>query len=270
MLYVTKLGPITTGDGESNIYLAARDGLFLPPARGMDDGAALDGFLSSDPAEVRQCDEALALAGTSRGFLITPLPADLVEPVLVSALHMSFGLRAETDVNGDTLIEFAKAAAAFASAAPCCYWSSDEVIEAVVMGGTAYELAIMGANGESFGIALYPVRGSIARTSQLYAMGRFQEAKQIDFLSVSLEEEPAFAVRVFERMTGIACVPDPLKVRKGQSVPATEDDLLVLTAALNAVAKLSPARFNVMGRVRSGQMVVEIQVTAPDPCVSNE
>ena len=263
MLYVTKLGPITTGDGTGNVYLAVRDGFFLPPAKGTDDDTALDGFTSNDMSELRLCDESLAEAGVSRGFTIAPLPTELVEPVLISALQMSFGLRVSVDINGEIFIELTRASAAFANAAPWQWWSSDEPLEAVVMGGTTFELAIMGANGESFGIALYAASGSIARTSALYALGRFNEAKQIDFLSVSLEKDPDFGVRACQRLTGIDRIPDPLKVSKGQAVPASEDDILILTAALHAVAKLSPARLNAMGRASLGNDVVEVQVSAP-------
>lgn len=251
MIYVYKIGPVRLGDGAVNYYFAANDDELLGPVFGRDDVDALVAIREKGDGPYL-CAANLADAGRIAGFSVAPIPGDLMPPILTFSLLCAWGMSLDRWTNGDTIEVFAEAAAAFAAARPWERFTSDDPIAVTITGTNpaVYEACVMGAGGDSFGLMLYPVPGSIARVSELVASGREEEAKRTDFLSFSLEDEPAYAREAMEHAHGCGKVPQPMRVTGGRIVETDAADLLVLAAAMAAIIALTEGDIVGAGEVR--------------------
>jgi hypothetical protein len=103
----------------------------------------------------------------------------------------------------------------------------------------AREVSILGGGGEEFGVAIYDQPGSIQRVLIAMDAGRPEDGRQVDSLSVTLDEEPEWAVDALEDAFGLNRLPFPVRLRRGRPSAASTEELLQLAAVLDAVVKLT-------------------------------
>lgn len=128
-----------------------------------------------------------------------------------------------------------------------------------------FEASVMGNAGVEYGLALYYRRGDVVRLPRLLEAGRRAEATKIDTLVMALGEEPAFTAAALEDAIGLPRVPVPMRIEGGRTRPVTDEELLVLVAAVRAVAKLSPEMREATGEAAFDEMRTVARVRAPAP-----
>lgn len=237
MLYAFKLGPIHTGDGETTGFFAMTEDRALEPRFGRA-ATALREFAQLGAGAELRCEASLAKVGKPFGFVAASAPEWAAEPRALLAFGLALGGAAPAP-NGP-IVDFLDATAAFIRAAPWRYWDNGHVIDVCVTRdakSTAYEGCIMGAGGLEFGLALYPEKGSIARLNRIRSP---RDARKIESIAVTMDDEPAWAVAALEEAFGLDGVPVPIRLAKGRSGPARPDDLATLVIAMRAIAELRP------------------------------
>ncbi len=115
---------------------------------------------------------------------------------------------------------------------------SDVAIEVVVSGAVraSFEGAVLGAAGETYGLALYPRTGSVAKVAAAVDAGRPHVAAEVESVSLTYEDSPAFAVRAIEAWCGLPMVPIAFGMRRGRPRPIEADDALALAVTLHAMS----------------------------------
>jgi hypothetical protein len=264
-LYVFSLGPIPAEAGPGTLYFGLLDGRLLPPPEA-DDAAVALGLLraKAPPGTALACSPELAKAGARHGFVGEPLPEPLLalraELALVLS-HPGIAPRAATE-----LLPLMQSANAF--------WVSKvwerlpmDVSIAVTLAGAVrgtYEAAVMGAGGEEFGLALYPKAGSLAAISRAVAEGRMDRVSRIDAISLTLDDEPAFAVHAIAAWCGLPRVPITFAMRGGAPEPLEAADALALAVTLHALSRMTGAVGEVaMHTLSFGDKQIEVTVRLP-------
>ena len=237
-LYVFSLGPIPTGTGFGTVYLGYFDGVLIP-TKSSDADDALAELRKSAPIGVAlACAPELAKVGALHGFRTLSLPPEVVRARAQLAAGLAHVDLAPTSQAGvGPLLE---AAAAFWAARPWDRLPVDVAMAVEIVGGNPgmYEGACLGAAGDEFGVALYPVAGSIARIIAAVDAGKPERVLTIDALTVTLADEPAFAVSAVVAGYGLPRVPLAWRTRRGQGRPLDLPESLTLAATLHALCAL--------------------------------
>lgn len=264
-LYALSLGPIPTGTGEGLIFMGMLDGRLVPSEVTTDADAALAAMRRQVPAGTRlQCLPELASAGVKHGYAPTP-PSDEALAVRAQLAFVLAHPHLQPRASGE-LFPLMQAAAAFWAARAWDRLPGDVPIEVSVTGAVraTFEAAVMGAGGEEFGLALYPRPGSIAKIAAAVDAGRPQVAAQVDSVSLTYEDDPAFAVRAIEAWCGLPRVPVAFGLRRGRPRPIEPEDALALAATLHAMSKMKGEPGETVVHTLSGPDV-EVVVTVRLP-----
>lgn len=260
MLHVFRLGPFPVGDKDAYAYGSLDEhGGLVPPAVAHSDEEGLRELARGHAGPLR-CEPALAHAGAPLGFEPAPLPRAALEPraVLAFGLVAAGGWRQPPPL--PVLLRFFEACAAYWRARPWDAFDSDDPLRAEIDGGGARrlrELSVLGAAGENYGLALYAEPGAVARVVAAVNRGDRRAAMRCDCTTVLLEPEPAWAASAFEDAFRFPRLPLLLGVRGAKEAAPTADEVLALTAALEATAALavsddlapSAARVEIGGQV---------------------
>lgn len=270
MLYAVKIGPIPTAEGEATFYCGFEEETLHPPVMAESDEDGLRRIAAQVPGAELRCDRALAKAGKKLGFTAIDPPEFAKAGTVAMLTALAAGPHGEAMGNPLGLYSLAVAASRFETSAPWTMWGDEQEIALEFSGGFEgrWEASILGAGGEEFGLALYRNGGDLAKVAKLVSAGKAEQAKKIDSLAMVFDDEPAFAVDLFDRLLGLPAIPIALKLEGGKPRPVREDEVLALAAALNAVAALHPRAREVVGDAGVegyGRGVVRARAIAPEP-----
>lgn len=235
-LYATRLGPVPTDEGEGMVFLGILDDKLIS-APSATAAAALTWLRAKAPPRTRLlCHPDLAMAGGGLGYAAAPPDED----VLAACAELAFvlahpGIRPEPTA---ALTPLLQAAATFWEARPWERLPADTAIAVDVSGSVrgTFEATVMGARGEEFGLALYPAPGSIARLLAAIEAGRPDLAAQVDSVSLTFDEEPAFAARALQAWCGLGRVPITFAMRGGEPQAIHEAQAYALAVTLHTMA----------------------------------
>ena len=236
-LYAMSIGPIPTGNGHGTIFMGLFDGKLVPSNITSDADASLAAMRRQVPDGTRlECLPELAGAGAKHGYV--PVAPD--DEVLGVRAQLAFVLahpQLQPRATGE-LYPMIQAASVFWAARAWDRLPSDVAIEVVVTGTVraTFEAALMGAAGEQFGLALYPRPGSVAKVAAAVNAGRPQVAAEVDSVSLTYDDSPAFAVRAIEAWCGLPMMPIAFGLRRGHPRPIEAADALALAVTLHAMS----------------------------------
>ncbi len=266
MLYATKLGPVTTGEGSTYVYVGfTSDARLLPPVMAEDDAIGLRRLAMAASREDLRCDPDLADAGRPLGYEPMPRPDDVIAGRAGLALTLSMG---KLGLQQPGLLQaLAEGSAAFWKRRPWEDWNDGQPLVAEVRGTRThtYEASIMGRGGETFGISLYEERGTIREIIRLMDEGRPGDASRVNSIAVTFDEEPAYAVQALREAYDLPVVPVPMRIVRGRPAKIEPTDLLVVAVALRAVADLPRHAGAMAAGVEVDGIDVAVRVTAPEP-----
>jgi hypothetical protein len=94
-----------------------------------------------------------------------------------------------------------------------------------------------------------------------------EEALATRALSLTLDEEPTYAAKAAEEAFGIPVVPKALVIRPEGPAVASQAQVLLLVAALDAVSALTPTVRETVGEAEFDGEVVRARVKAPKPAM---
>ncbi|HEY3449070.1 MAG TPA: hypothetical protein VGK67_22095 [Myxococcales bacterium] len=270
MLYAVKIGPIPAGGGDATFYCGFEEESLHAPVMAESDEDGLRRLAAQAPGADLYCDPALAKVGKKLGF--QPLgPPEFAKAGTVAMLTaLAAGPHGEKLGGPLGLYSLAVAALRFQTSSPWTLWHDDQPIKVTFSGGFkgSYEAAILGNGGLEFGLALYKGKGGVAKVAKLVKGGKGRQAQKVDSLALVFDDEPRFAVELFERLLGLPAVPTAFKLEGGKATPVQEAEVLGLTAALNGLAALHPRAREVIGDAGIegyGPGLVKAHVLAPDP-----
>jgi hypothetical protein len=249
--FVFKVGPIPSQQGPVFAF-------FVFPGEGdkitffsSDDRSALIEIVAAYPGSIIQCEPQLSEAASGLGIEadFTAESANMLG-MIVFDIALSGQLK-EIERQG-LIYEFGTACSKFWHAAPWKSASATKPLEIVLQGtieGTAESL-VLGASGVEYGLAIYPMPGSIDQVISHMSVGLLGEAIAVDTIGVVFKDEPLFAVDGMERAYGVKKLPVPIKVAGGERRQLKDLDLLLLTAALQAASSLTEQTEKGIGHVK--------------------
>lgn len=267
MLYAMKLGPVETGEGEVAFYVGATEAGLVGAVPAIRDIDGLQGLTEIVPEGERLCEARLATAGRLLGFRAAPAPPHAREGRATMALGLAIGDQLAPPPPINEVLLLAQSMTEYWRAAPWRFWHNEHVlaIEVSARRPTRYEGCVLGNGGEEFGLALYSRKGAVARIARAPEPTSLAEAAREPCLSVTLDDEPDFAVRALEEAFGLPAVPVPMKIGRGRVGRVTARELVTLSVALGAVAGITPDRREAIAHVLLGGERVSARVSAPDP-----
>lgn len=238
-LYAFKLGPIPTGEGPITVYVGLTPERTYPPLFTTRAPSAMAALAAHGAGRPLVCEPALARAGKAFGFEPGPPPSWAVEGRAVLAFGLALG-NAGVALQHGPVLEFLHAAAAFVRASPWRFFVNGDVVEVEVSGALrgTFEGSIMGAGGMEFGLALYEGEGSSARLAR-EGRGR-PNLPWFHSIAFTLDDAPTSVMNALADEVDLPGLPVPVRVRAGRPVPASADELAILTVALRAVLQLDP------------------------------
>ena len=269
MLYAFKLGPVETREGFFTTYVGVTPDKMLPPifaARATDALRSL-----AERAEGRElgCEPSLARIGKAIGFEPMKAPEWVAIPRAMLAFGLALG-NGGGQLLGAPILEFLTASAGFMKAKPWRHWNNGDIVDVQVSGlrDAHYEASIMGGGGLEYGVALYEEKGAMEKVKHLFEEGRIPDASSLRSIAVTMNDEPAWAIKAVKDAFGLARVPHPIRVANGAPGPVDAMDLATLATALRAVARLTPRRtetiagleVNGSSRAKGGDLQVSARV----------
>ena len=270
MLYAVKIGPIPTGEGDATFYCGFEEDQFHPPVLAESDADGLRRVAAQAPGAELFCDPVLGKAGKRLGFEPAPAPEFAKAGTVAMLTALAAGPHGESLGSALGLYALAVAASRFQTSAPWTLWHDEQPIEVAFSGAFEgrYEASILGNGGQEFGLALYGHKGAIAKVAALVASRKMTQAREVDSLAMIFDDEPGFAVDLFDRLLGLPAIPIAIRLAGGKPRPVREEEVLALAAALNAVAALHPRAREVVGDAGVagfGKGLVKAHIVAPQP-----
>jgi hypothetical protein len=269
VVYVVRLGPIETVEGaEQSIYLPFADGQALEPAWAKRDADGLRRVAKKHGGgHELQCEPQLRAAGKKLGFTSKAMPPWVREGRAFLAYGMGLGTYAEHLAHGVSIPTLLSASGRFMEAEPWQWWTDADALEVAVMGSArmSYEGCIMGAAGETCGLALYERAGAVKRIAELVDAGDYEAAKQEPFLSMTIRFEPAWAAEAVDEAYGTLGLPIPMKMIDGQMGTLDALSIATLSGALEAIAMLRPGNLLETAEVELDGARIRVSVDAPEP-----
>jgi len=263
-----KLGPLPLAEGGAPYaFLGTLDGgQVVPPLVTHHDALGLRHLAAQANGEELRCEPALAKAGREFGFKAAPMPESAL-PLRVSfVLGVGIGKFYADVRKPDLLLDFAQAAAEFWRARPFDHWTDEQAVVIEISGAMSrtVEASILGHGGREYGLALCFEPGGIQKIVRSVDEGRPENAAAVETLAMTLNDEPAFAVAALDAAYGLPRV--PIAMRSGREVRwVKEPELSALTAAVRAVAKLTPGTRNTTGEAMVEGLQSVARVRAPEP-----
>jgi len=240
-LYAFSVGPIPTEQGPFDAWFGLYQGRLLSAGSVRDAETALGRLADQVPLRTDlRCTVELAVAGAPHGFRAGLLSEEARAARLTLALTLAEG---PSGAMLSGLPALAEACAAFWNSRAWERLPADQALYLSASGGVegTWECAIMGAAGEQFGLALYPGAGSVARIGKLIDREDWRRLRQIDSISVTLDDEPAFALGPVRDWCGLEKVPTVIALAGGAPRSLTDADALALTGALLAASRFEMA-----------------------------
>ncbi len=267
MIYAVKLGPIQIEkDGDYFAYIGFADELAMPPILAQRDAEGLRQLAERSPGQELCCEASLAKAGKKLGFASGVLPEWVLEGRGYMALGMGLGpYGSQVDQSG--WVPLLAATAKYVEAEPWQWWADCDALVVSVTGSAAkkYEGCLMGAGGEEFGLALYEHKGALARIAAHVDAGDFEAAAKEPALSLTLNFEPAWAAEAVDDAYGTWGLPLPMKLAKGKPARVDATSMAILSAALEAAAKLRPGNLLETAEIPLGKGRIRVTVEAGSP-----
>ncbi len=263
--YAYALGPIETGEGSVQAYMAGSRAFALPPILGGKPAEALRALQAQTGGAPLYVEPALAAAARA-AKLATASPPDWA---LTMRAHLATRLALAglgENLTAELIDEFLPALTAFCHAEPWRYWPDRFPLRVTVDAPRAerFEGSIMGAAGLEYGLALYRKPGAVARIHTLAAQGQADKARELaDGIAITFDAEPAWAARAVGDRFGFDRIPLPYALRKGQMLPVRASEAAVLAACLHACALLSPGRLEATAEIVFEGKPVHVTVVAP-------
>lgn len=252
-LYAFSIGPVATRSGSFEVWAGLYQGKLLSAGSTRDAATALGQLADQVPLRTDlRCTVELAPAGAPHGYRAGLLSEEARAARLSLALTLAHGPTAAMTFGFPALAE---ACAAFWNSRPWERLPADEPLYLQASGAVrgTWECAIMGAAGEEYGLALYPKAGSIARIRKLVERGDWKRLREVDSVSVTLDDDPAFALDPVRDWCGLYKVPLVIALQGGAPRPQTEEELTALTGALIAASRLE-----------AGASAITVQFSEPD------
>jgi hypothetical protein len=242
-LYVFSIGPFLVLDGSGTFYFGLHEGRLLPSPQAEGAGPAMAALAREVPhGTPLRCTPELASEGAALGY-VGQAPSEEARFVRAQlALVVAHG--ADAPRCGAELRPLLLAAGDFWRTRAWERVPADEGLEVTVSGALAetLEAAVMGDGGEEFGVILYTKPGSVAKLADLVERGKVREARKLDFMSVSLEDDLPATVEAVQALCGLPRVPMLMALRNGKRHPLDGPDALVLAGVLQAVVACTGAR----------------------------
>ena len=265
MLYAIKLGPIETGEGPVHAYVGVgEDGLLARPIVEKRDKDGLRALAeAASPGEELQCEPRLARAGAAFGFASTPMSTEVARTRAAVAVGMTLGPTVAPD--RQALNVLFEGATEFLRARSWRLWSDEDVLQVVLRGAldASFEGIVMGQGGMEYGLSLYRKPGAVQRIAKAIDRNRPDLAAREDGLAVTFDSEPRFVVAALRQAYGLARMPVPMRLERGESAPLDGRDLAILGATLALFSEVTPANPRAAMRIGSGAHVIDILVAAP-------
>lgn len=257
MRHMMKIGPVHFEDGETNAYLLfGSAGLDMTMA-----GSDAEGVKSltgrAGPGTI-VCEETLSLAATQHGLRVGRPPEEALAAKVALAVGLEHGPLLEDVKNLALILELIMATVDFERAEPWEKFLGDEAIELQIEGSrTTYEGCVMGQAGEIYGLALYKDRGAVARVVELSQLGREGDTVAFDTMSLLLDREN-FAADAVAQLAGVRVAPMLMRLRRGEQLPLTEQEVMTMVAAMRAVVALARGEVGI-GACREGKKPVRVR-----------
>jgi len=263
VLYVFKLGPVSTTEGRFNVHVGVTEQGVVPAVFGKSDSEALAELKSCVYGEELRCERRLARVGRALGFKSAPMPEFALQPRAMLALSLA---NSRLDAKDTDVIELLiSACAIFVDQRTWERFSDQDPVQVTVSGAldASFEASIMGGAGYEYGLALYFRRGAMGRVADAMDRDDIESARQEDCLAVTLDSKPRFAVKAIVEAFGLGAVPVAYRVRGGQLEMPSRVEMLALGAAVRAVAELSAEHPVVSIEGGTDDMQVVAQAVAP-------
>jgi|GEM_PF-2650304 len=242
--HVVKLGPMDTDEGEASMYLPIGADELLEPVVGDGDDAGLRAVMVALGSGPRTCHPSLMAAGGPLGFGAAETPEWASQPIaaIASRLHNAFTVSAEA--GGEAWSDLLDALAGYVWNAPWDLWGDADAItvEVALDGGIAqhYDAAVLGSAGEPLGLALYVGIEGRARFDAAFDAEDLELSKRVPMITVTLADEPAWAVAAVEAAYGTGAAPYVQVQEDDGPRLAVAAELHTHAAAMCAIAALSP------------------------------
>jgi hypothetical protein len=268
MLYAMRIGPLLLPEGGAPYaFLGITDaGHVVAPLLTHHDAKGLRHLAAQAQGEELRCEPGLVHAGREFGFKAGPMPESAIPMRASFVLGVGIG-KVYADVrNPDLLLDLAQAAAEFWRARPFDHWTDEQAIEIELAGAMnrTVEASILGNGGQEYGLALYFEPGGIQKIVRAVDQGRPEKAAAVEALAMTLDDEPAFAVEALDAAYGLPRV--PIAMRSGRELRSVNElELSALTAAVRAVAKLTPGMRDTTAVAEVEGMKSIARVRAPEP-----
>jgi hypothetical protein len=264
VLYAFKLGPVTTTEGKYNVHVGVTEVGVVPAVFGKSDAEALAELKACVYGEELRCERRLIKAGKPLGFKSAPIPEFALEPRAMLALSLA---NSRLDAKDADVIELLiGACASFVDARVWERIGDSDPVHVTVSGAldARFECSVMGGAGYEYGIALYFREGAMARVHEAMDRDDLATARLEDCLAVTLDDEPAFAVKAIVEAFGLGAVPVTYRIRNGSIEMPTRAEMLALGAAIRAVAELSDEHpvVSIEGGTEDLQVVAQAEVAA--------
>ncbi len=238
MPILLKLGPIAVGRDEAYVYpVISEEGPVILEAR--NDKEAVAAALRKWGKDGVQCDQRLSAAAKKAGFQVAELdpPLRLLKALLAIGLDHGEYLPMQTPALLGSLLQ---AALRFTAAEPWDVIEGGTPVRVRVSGSPArdYEAAVMGAQGEQYGVALYSP-GGIEQLLRGVEAGDEPGLARLNALSLLLEDQPAWVADAVKDATGVSLVPQVMRIVRGKPAAATPQEVASLVAVLEALTDLA-------------------------------
>ncbi len=242
MIHVFRLGPVPVGNTEEFVFAAIDErGRLLRPEFCRSDAEGLSRLAGRHTGKRLLCEPSLAEAARPLGFEPAPLPDRALEPRAVLAYGLALA-KAAGRPDPNLILPFFEACHVFWESKPWDLLDSDEPIR-VELGINGrrriVEGTVMGGGGEVFGLALYDEPGSIRRVAAAMDRDDVEAAVRVTSTAVTFDEEPDWAIDALRDAFRLERLPVPLRIKKGKPAAADHEQLLILTAVLDAIAAIA-------------------------------
>ncbi|MCP3102539.1 hypothetical protein LZ198_27060 [Myxococcus sp. K15C18031901] len=242
--YVFKLGPIDTRqDGRFSFYMGVpAEGPIPPPATAKRDAEGVAAVARELKGLTLYGESRLARAGQGVGLVARPMPASVSSIRAALALHLHWGAMAPKNIPPEAIHALLMAITGLIRAAPWDLWNNEEVFPLSLSGalqGTR-EVSVLGGGGQEVGFVVFDRAGAMERMAGLVDLPSHVDKLIPDSLGLTLEDEPAWVAKCVQDVTGLAFVPDLLRMHRNAPRPATSEEVLLTTAVALALAKARP------------------------------
>jgi len=270
--YVFKLGPIdTVKDGRFHFYVGVpAEGPLPPPASAKRDAEGLAAIARELKGLTLYCESKLARAGQGLGLVSRPMPTSVSIVRAALALHLHWGTMAPRGIPPEAIDALLQALSRLIRAAPWDLWSNEEVFPFSFSGGVEgrREVSVMGGGGQEVGFVVFDRVGAMERMAGLVDLPPHMDKLIPDSLGLTLEDEPAWVAKCVQEVTGLAFVPDLLRMQRNAPRPATFEEVLLTTATALALAEARPEEEEVSVELREQGARVQVHAEVPLPLLT--